>query len=86
MQGGWGVCVAGGVHGGSGCAWQLAYVAGGMHGRGACVTGGMHGRGHAWQGACIAGGMCGKRGWVCMAGEMATAVYGTHLTGMLAFL
>ena len=34
MHGGWGVCVAGGVRGGSGCAWQLACVAGGMHGRG----------------------------------------------------
>ena len=52
-----------------------------------CVAVGMCGRGHAWQGeACIAGGMCGKRGWVCMAGEIATAVYGTHLTGMHAFL
>ena len=26
-----------------------------MHGRGACVAGGVHGRGHAWWGACVAG-------------------------------
>ena len=37
----------------------------GMHGRGACMAGGMHGGGHAWQegmcgrGACMAGGMHG---------------------------
>ena len=41
-----GVCVVGeGIRGG-GHVWQ-----GGMHGRGACVEGGlrgMHGRGHAW--------------------------------------
>ena len=36
-----------------------------MHGRGACMAGGMHGGGHAWQegmcgrGACMAGGMHG---------------------------
>ena len=54
-----------------------AFVAGGMHGRGACVAGGMciaggmHGRGHAWQrgmhgrGACMVGGMCGSGG-VCV--------------------
>ena len=53
--------------------------------------GGMHGRGHAWQGACMAGGMCGRgcvwQGGVhgqgtCVTGEMATAVDGTHPTGM----
>ena len=37
-------------------------MAGGMHGRGSCLTRGMHGRGHAWQGhtwqgACMAGGI-----------------------------
>ena len=45
---------------------------GGMHGRWACVVGGMcgrggmHGRGHAWWGACMAG----RYAWqeVCMAG------------------
>ena len=42
---------------GGGHAWQ-----GCVHGRGACVAGGMHGsrvcmaRGHAWQGTCVAGG------------------------------
>ena len=52
---------------------------------GACIVGGMHGRGYAWQGACMAGGMCG--GWgVCMAGETATAVDGTHPTGMHSFM
>ena len=34
----------------------------GMHGRGACVVGGMHGRGHVWQGACMAGGVHGGEG------------------------
>ena len=33
------------------------------------MVGGMHGRGHAWQGACVGG-------------ETATAVGGTHPTGM----
>ena len=61
----------------------------GMCGRGACMVGahawqgggcvwqgGMHGRGmHAWQ-----GGMHGRG--ACMAGDMATAVDGTHPTGM----
>ena len=44
------------------------------------MAGGMHGRGCAWQGACMAGGMHGRG--VCVAGEMATAVDGTHPTGM----
>ena len=43
-------------------------MAGGVHGKGACVRGGMHGRGvhgggHAWQ-----GGMCGRG--VCVMGGM----------------
>ena len=45
-----------------GHAWYGACVAGGMHGEGACMTGG------AWQGACVAGGMHGRG--VCMAGGM----------------
>ena len=72
-------------------------MAGGVHGRGhawgACVAGGMHSRGHvwqgghAWQGACIAGGHAWKGGihdrrW----GETATAVDGTHPTGMQSYL
>ena len=38
-------------------------MAGGVHGKGACVAGGMsskggmHGRGHAWQRACMTGGV-----------------------------
>ena len=39
--------------------WQ-----GGMHGRGACMMGGVHDWG---RGACVAGGMHGRG--VCMAGE-----------------
>ena len=35
-------------------------MAGGMHGRGACVAGG-----HAWQGVCMLGGMHGKRDCHC---------------------
>ena len=48
-----GSCVAGGIAGehGRGCAWQGVCMAGGVHGRGACVAGG------AWQGVCMAGGM-----------------------------
>ena len=58
----------------------------GMHGREAFVVGGMHGRV-----ACVCvGGMCGGHAWqrgthgrgTCMAGEMATAVGGTHPAGM----
>ena len=46
-------------------------MAGGVHGRGACMVGGVHGRGHEWW------------GWgACMAGETATAAGGTHPTGM----
>ena len=73
--------MAGGMHG-RGHAWQGACVAGGggMHGRGcawqgAHVAGGMHGRGHAWQGRMRVEG-------ACMTGETATAVDGTHPTGM----
>ena len=67
-------------------------MAGGMCGRGVCMVGGVCGRGacmakgtcmagqvcckgHAWQGGCVWQG-------ACVAGEMATAVDGTHLTGM----
>ena len=63
------------------------------------MAGGMHGRGVAWQeGACVAGahawqgGMCGRGcawwggGGSCVAGETATAVDGTHPTGMLSCL
>ena len=55
--------------------------------RGVCGKGG-----HAWQGgmcggACVAGGACVVGGWqgacvACVAGETATAVDGTHPTGM----
>ena len=47
-----------------------------MHGRGHAWQGGIHGGEHVWWGACMAG-----RG-SCVAGEMATAVDGTHPTGM----
>ena len=44
-------------------------MAGGVHGRGACVAGGcVCGRGHAWQGTCMLGG-CIWYG-VCVAGGM----------------
>ena len=78
-------CMARGMH------WGGACMVGGMHGRGhawqgACMAGGMHGRGHAWQGACMVGACMARghawRGGVCMVGEMATAVDGTHPTGM----
>ena len=65
---------------------------------GACMTGSIHGRGHAWLGecmmerACMARGMGGRgacmAGRVCMAGghalagEMATAAGGMLCTGM----
>ena len=55
--------------------WQ-----GGVHGREACMAGGVHGRGgHAWkregEGVCMAGG-------ACMTGEMATTAGSMHPTGM----
>ena len=31
-----------------------ASMAGDVHDRGVCVTGGMHGRWHVWQGVCVA--------------------------------
>ena len=65
----WGACMAGGMH-----------DKGSMHGGGAHVMGGMHGRGVCGRGACMAGGMHG--GGACMAGDTATAVDGTHPTGM----
>ena len=62
-------------------------VVGGMHGTEACVEGGVHGRGGmhikggcVWWGACVAGGVHGEE--ACVAGETATAVEGTHPTGM----
>ena len=76
-----GVCMAGGH------VWQEGCMAGGMHGRGACVAGDMHGGG-AYMAAGVHGGgvhgrgdMC-SGGGACVAGEMATAVDGTHPTGM----
>ena len=56
---------------------QACVAGGGMHGRGTCV---------AWGGMCGMG-VCGLEGHVwqrgaCMAGETATAVDGTHPTGM----
>ena len=57
----WGACMAGGMCGreamcGRGCVHgRVACIAGGMRGRRACMAGG-----HAWQGACMA----------CMAGGM----------------
>ena len=71
---GWGTCVA------EGHAWQGVCMVG------ACMPGGMHGRGCAWQRGVHGGGICDRRhSWlgVCgVAGEMATAVGGTHPTGM----
>ena len=43
------------------------------------------GGGHAWQWVCMARGIHGREGMaggMCVAGEMATAVDGTHPTGM----
>ena len=63
-----GACMAGGCTWHRGCAWQgRACVAGGVHGRGACVARG--------------GGMCG-RVCTCVTGEMATAAGSMHPTGM----
>ena len=65
-----GACMAGGMHGGGGHAWQR-----GVHGRGHCMAGaGCAWQGHAWQGHAWQG--------VCVAGGTATAVGGTHPTGM----
>ena len=72
--------MVGGVHGG-GHVWPRGAcvvwgdcMAGGMRGR-VCVAGGMCGG--VWGGR----GMCGRGGGMCMAGETATAVDGTHPTG-----
>ena len=57
-------------------------MAGGVHGRGACMAGRHSWQGeHVWQGACPAGGAC-MEGRTCVAGEMAIAAGGTHPTGM----
>ena len=45
-------------------------MARGMHGRRACMVGGMHGGGHAWWGACMAGRGACMAGGTCMAGGM----------------
>ena len=63
----------GAVHGKGGCVYQ----------RGACMVKGVcvaNGGTCMTGGACVAGGMHGKRAY--MTGETATAVYGTHPTGM----
>ena len=71
-------CVIGSMHGRGmqdrghawqGHAWQGAFVVG-CAGQGACMV----------VGVCVTGGVHGRGG--CMAGEMATAVDGTHPTGM----
>ena len=55
-----------------------------MHGRGHAWQEGMHGQGdmHAWEGVSMVGGMRGLGWGTCVAGETATAVGGTHPTGM----
>ena len=73
--------VVGGMHGWEACVVG-ACMAGGMHGRGC-----MHAQGCAWWGwACMPGeGACMPRvraGGGCMTGKTATAVAGTHPTGM----
>ena len=93
---GWGMYVAGGIHGGGMCgrgmhskvlAWHRFSWQGGVHDRGACMVGDMcggcvHGRGpFVVGGACVAGGHT-WRGGTCVAGETATAADGTHPAGM----
>ena len=51
-------------------------MAGGMHGRGACMAGGMHGGGHVWQ-----GGMHG-RGGMCATHTPLTRYYGYGIRSM----
>ena len=84
-----GVCGEGGawkgVHGKRGVhVWWWACMAGAHVWWGSCVAGGVCGRGHAWYGVCMVGmhgrGMHGRG--ACMAEEMATAMDGTHPTGM----
>ena len=58
-----------------------------MHSRGGVHGRGMHGWGFTWQGVYMVGGeacMAGECAWkgACMAGQTATAVDGTHPTGM----
>ena len=90
-----GACMAGGMcgrgmHGRRACM-AGACMAVGMCGRGMCVwQGGMHGREHAWSGGAWQGhvwweeSMCARG--VYMAGETATAVDGTHPTGLYSCL
>ena len=82
----WRGCMAKGVWQ-KGGVWQRGscMAKGGVCGEGACMVGrhawqgGVHGRGYAWQ-----GDICGRGVWrgASMAGEIATAVDGTHPTGM----
>ena len=74
-----------------GHAWWGSYVAGGVHGRGACLAGGVHGggmcgRGHAWRGlcmgACLVVGVHGGGGGGMHAGKTAIEVGSTHPTEM----
>ena len=67
-------CMAGG------CAWQGAYMAGGMHDRAACIAGVHMAGGFAWQEGAYTEGACVVKG--VHAGEMATEAGSTHLTGM----
>ena len=73
----WGACIVEGIHG-------RGMHGKGVHGRGVSMAGvcvwqrGMHGRG-----TCMVRGMCGEG--ACMAGDMATAVDGTHPTGMHSY-
>ena len=56
-------------------------MAGGMHGRGACMTGGMCARRHAWQHT-----WQGHAWWgVYVAGEMATPADSMHPTGIHSY-
>ena len=82
MAGGhaWGGGRCGRGHAWQGCALQGVCVPGGHAWWGHAWQGGMLGRGHAWQGACMAERVCMARAY--LAGEMATAVDGTHPTGM----
>ena len=65
---GGGECMAGGMRGREGCAWQRGVWQrhawqGDVHGRGVCVAGGIHSRGaYVAGGVCMARGINGRRG------------------------
>ena len=64
------------------CVWLGACMPGGVNAWGCACLGGMHAWGVHGRWACVVGGVHGRGEGVCVAGKTITAAGGTHPTGI----